>query len=111
MQSMSAFVAQNYGAGRMDREKKALHYGALVSFAIGVCMFFLTFFHGDVMAGIFSSDRKVVLAAVDYLKAYAIDCLFTSIFFCYVSSVVQLVLCVGFMVVLTRKNNNKVCVK
>ena len=159
MQSMSAFVAQNYGAGRMDRAKKALHYGALVSFAIGVCMFFLTFFHGDVMADIFSSDRQVVLAAVDYLKAYAIDCLFTSIFFCYtgfyngigrtkfvmiqgiigalgirvpmsylmsiqpdtslfkiglatpVSSVVQLVLCVGFMVVLTRKNNNKLCVK
>lgn len=159
MQSMSAFVAQNYGAGRMDRAKKALHYGALVSFTIGVCMFFLTFFHGDVMAGIFSSDRQVVLAAVDYLKAYAIDCLFTSIFFCYtgfyngigrtkfvmiqgiigalgirvpvsylmsiqpdtslfkiglatpVSSVVQLVLCVGFMVVLTRKNNNQVCVK
>lgn len=83
MQSMSAFVAQNYGAGRMDRAKKALHYGIAVSFVIGVCMFALTFFHGDRMAGIFSSDEAVVLAAADYLKAYAIDCLFTSIFFCY----------------------------
>lgn len=36
MQSISAFVAQNYGAGRMDRAKKALHYGALVSFVIGL---------------------------------------------------------------------------
>lgn len=27
MQSMSAFVAQNYGAGRMDRAKKALYNG------------------------------------------------------------------------------------
>lgn len=84
MQSMAAFVAQNYGAGRMDRAKKALHYGTAVSFAIGVAMFALTFFHGDVLASIFSSDQKVVLAAADYLKAYAIDCMFTAIFFCYV---------------------------
>ena len=83
MQSISAFVAQNYGAGRMDRAKKALHYGALVSFVIGVGMFFLSFFHGDFLAGIFSSDQSVILAAADYLKAYAIDCMFTAVFFCY----------------------------
>ena len=46
-------------------------------------MFFLSFFHGDVLAGIFSSDESVILEAADYLKAYAIDCLFTAIFFCY----------------------------
>lgn len=83
MQSMSAFVAQNYGAGHMHRARKALHYGVVVSFAIGVLMFVLTFFHGDSMAGIFSSNAEVIFAAADYLKAYAIDCLFTSIFFCY----------------------------
>ena len=83
MQSMSAFVAQNYGAGHMHRARKALHYGVAVSFVIGVLMFVLTFFHGDAMAGIFSSDAEVIFAAADYLKAYAIDCLFTSIFFCY----------------------------
>lgn len=83
MQSMSAFVAQNYGAGKMDRAKKALHYGIAVSFSIGIVMFFITFFHGNILAGIFSSDNEVILAATDYLKAYAIDCLFTAIFFCY----------------------------
>lgn len=46
-------------------------------------MFLITFFHGDALAGIFSSDGEVVFAAADYLKAYAIDCLFTAIFFCY----------------------------
>lgn len=84
MQSISAFVAQNFGAKKMDRAKKALHYGIAVSFAIGIVMFFLTFFHGNVLAGIFSSDSKVVLAAFQYLKAYAIDCLFTAIFFCHI---------------------------
>lgn len=83
MQSISAFVAQNYGAGHMDRATKALHYGALVYFVIGVGMFFLSFFHGNLLAGIFSSDASVITAAADYLKAYAIDCMLTAIFFCY----------------------------
>ena len=83
MQSMSAFVAQNYGAGQMIRARKALHYGIAVSFSIGVLMFVITFFHGDALAYIFSSDKEVVMAATDYLKAYAIDCMFTAVFFCY----------------------------
>ena len=84
MQSISVFVAQNYGAGCIDRARKALHYGVILSFVIGVGMFFLSFFHGNVLAGIFSTDALVIEAAADYLKAYAIDCLFTAIFFCYV---------------------------
>lgn len=83
MQSISAFVAQNYGAGRMDRAKRALHYGAAVSFVIGVGMFFLAYFYGDLLAGIFSTDADVIAAAADYLRAYAIDCMLTAIFFCY----------------------------
>lgn len=46
-------------------------------------MFFLSFFHGNLLAGIFSSDASVITAAADYLKAYAIDCMLTAIFFCY----------------------------
>ena len=155
MQSISAFVAQNYGAGHMNRAKKALHYGAAVSFVIGVCMFFVSYFHGDVLAGIFSSDPEVIAAAADYLKAYGIDCMFTAIFFCYtgfyngigctkfvmlqgiigafgvrvpfswlmsrqadaslfkiglatpLSSVLQLVLCLGYMYYLNRMNQEK----
>lgn len=84
MQSISVFVAQNYGAGKMDRAKRALYGGIAVSFAIGVCMFFLSFFRGDLLAGVFASDPEVVAAAVDYLKAYSIDCMLTAIFFCYI---------------------------
>ena len=49
MQSMSAFVAQNYGAGRLTRTRKALHYGIAVSFTVGIVMFAITFFHGDIL--------------------------------------------------------------
>ena len=83
MQSISAFVAQNYGAGKMDRALWALRYAICLSFAIGVIMFVLSYFHGELFAGVFSSDPEVVEAAGDYLRAYGIDCLFTSIFFCF----------------------------
>ena len=84
MQSMTAFVAQNYGAGQMQRAQKTLKTGIAVSFAFGLVMFLLTFFRGDLLAGIFSQDADTVKAAWDYLKAYAIDCLNTCFLFCFI---------------------------
>ena len=84
MQSMSAFVAQNAGAGRLDRARRSLRYGIGLSLAVGVVMFYLAFFHGALLAGLFSKDGDVVLAAADYLKAYGIDCMLTPIFFCFI---------------------------
>ena len=84
MQSISAFVAQNVGAGKMDRALKALRSTIIVSFAFGFAMFILGFFRGDLLTGIFAKDNSVVLAGAEYLKAYAIDCLFTCFLFCFI---------------------------
>ena len=84
MQSMSAFVAQNAGAGRFDRAEKALRYGILLSLAVGTVMFWLSFFHGVELALLFAKDMEVAVAGADYLKAYAIDCMLTPIFFCFI---------------------------
>ena len=84
MQSMSAFVAQNRGAGLPERAKKALKSGIAVSFVFGVVMFVLTFFRGDLLAGIFSNQPDTVIDAWEYLKAYAIDCLMTCFLFCFI---------------------------
>lgn len=84
MQSMSAFVAQNIGAGREDRARKALWTGIFSSLVAGVVMAWAGFFHGDVLAGFFAEDPAVVLAGWEYLKAYAIDCLLTSFLFCFI---------------------------
>lgn len=80
-QAVSAFVAQNYGAKKYDRAKKVLIYSILSSLCCGVVMFYITFFHGDLLAGMFSKDKDVVLAAWEYMKAYGIDCLLTAIMF------------------------------
>ena len=84
MQSMSAFVAQNIGAGKPERARRALLYGIVTSLILSVFIAFATFFHGDLLAGIFAKSEDVVLAAAEYLKAYAIDCLLTSFLFCFI---------------------------
>ena len=89
MQSLSAFVAQNYGAGRMDRAKKALYNG------IGQTKFVML----QGIAGAFG-----VRVPVSYLMSIRPD---TSLFkiglATPMSSVVQLLLCLGFMVILNRR--------
>lgn len=89
MQSMSAFVAQNYGTGRMDRAKKALYNG------IGQTKFVML----QGIAGAFG-----VRVPVSYLMSIRPD---TSLFkiglATPMSSVVQLLLCLGFMVILNRR--------
>ena len=80
-QAVSAFVAQNYGAKKYDRARKVLLYSISASLCCGVVMFYFTFFHGDLLAGMFSKDKDVVLAAWEYMKAYGIDCLLTAIMF------------------------------
>jgi Na+-driven multidrug efflux pump len=83
-QSLSAFVAQNIGAGRLERAKKSMYDGMLVSLAAGAVLAYLAFFHGSFFAGLFTTDATVISAAASYLKAYAIDTLIVSFLFCFV---------------------------
>jgi len=83
MQSLSAFVAQNVGAGQKARAKRAMCYGMASSLCFGVVLAYLSFFHGDILSGLFARDNEVIAASADYLRAYAIDTLLTSIMFCF----------------------------
>ena len=84
MQSMSAFVAQNRGAGKINRAIRGLWSAIGISLIAGAVMFYLAFFHGRMLSGIFANDAEVIAASADYLKAYAIDCLLTSFLFCFI---------------------------
>ena len=84
MQSMSAYVAQNYGAGRIDRAVKGLRVAICVSVAFGAVMGCLAFFRGDLLCSVFARDDGVITAGFEYLRAYGIDCLLTSFLFCFV---------------------------
>ena len=81
---MSAYVAQNHGAGKNERAERGLRIAILVSTTFGLVMFFVAFFHGDFLCGLFARDSEVISAGFDYLKAYAIDCLLTCFLFCFI---------------------------
>ena len=65
MQSMSAYVAQNHGAGENQRALRGLRIAILASSAFGVLMFFAAFFRGDLLCGIFARDAAVVAAGTE----------------------------------------------
>ena len=83
MQALSAFTAQNVGAGQHDRAKKALKYLIACSFAASIVVAYFSYFHGNLLAGLFANDAEVVAKAWDYLRAYSIDSLLTSFLFCF----------------------------
>lgn len=84
MQSMASFVAQNVGAGKEERAKKAMATGMLIGCGIGVFIMLLSFFHGDLLAAAFSNDAAVIARAAEYLKGFAPEAVVTAILFSFI---------------------------
>lgn len=84
MQSMSAFVGQNVGAGKEDRARKAMFAGMGLGVFIGVFISVLTYFRGDIPAALFTKDAAYILRAAEYLKGFAPEAILTCVVFSYI---------------------------
>jgi putative MATE family efflux protein len=84
MQSMSSFVSQNVGAGKPDRAKSAMKCGMAMGTVIGLVIAFLAFFHGDMLAALFTNDELVIAKAFEYLRGFAPEAIVTSVLFSYI---------------------------
>ncbi len=82
MQSISVFVAQNFGANDLYRTKRGLKVGMMISGAAGVFMAYMCYFHGDMLLSIFNQDPQVIAAAGTYLDAYVVEMMLVSALFC-----------------------------
>ena len=82
-QALSAFTAQNAGAGNYRRAVKSLRIAILLSLSAGVIMFLVTFFFGSTLCSIFTKDPLLAEIGGNYLKAYAFDCILTAFLFCF----------------------------
>ncbi len=82
-QAIAAFSAQNFGAGLMKRARQTLYCGLIPSVCFGFLMGYVSFFQGDFLAGLFSTEAEVIFATWDYMKAYAFDCLLTCFMFAF----------------------------
>lgn len=85
MQSISAFVAQNYGAGQIERARKSMWLGMLCSGISGFVLAYFSFFHGETLSTLFvnGSELDVLKASAQFLKATSIECFILSIAYCF----------------------------
>lgn len=87
MQSISAFVAQNAGAGMLCRAGKAMWLGMGTAAILGGIIAYAAYFHGDMLSMLFVSDAAESQAAVirdsaEFLRATSIECFVLSIAYC-----------------------------
>ncbi len=81
MQSVSAFVAQNIGAGKRDRAKRGLYTAMITGCSVGIVIFLIGFFGGALVSSIFTKDAEVIAQSADYLRGYSVECILTCILF------------------------------
>ena len=81
MQSMASFVAQNVGAGNEKRAKQSMFTGMGIGLFIGVFVFCLVLFKGDMLTGIFTTELGVINQGYAYLKGFALETIVTAILF------------------------------
>jgi Na+-driven multidrug efflux pump len=81
MQSVSAFVAQNIGAGQRKRAKQGFFTAIAVGCSVGVVIFFVGFFGGAAISSLFTDKAEVIAQSADYLKGFSAECILTCILF------------------------------
>ena len=82
MSALSAFVAQNVGAGNLHRATRALWMAQGISLLFGILMFLLTFFQGGLLASAFEKNPEVLAATAEYLRGSSFEYLLISLSFC-----------------------------
>lgn len=80
--ALAAMTAQNMGAGKPERAKKALWYG--LSFALFAAFLFWIWaqLNPQSMIRVFSDDENVIAAGVPFFKSCSYDYLMVAIVFC-----------------------------
>lgn len=81
MQSVSAFVAQNIGAGKTDRAKKGFFTAMSTGMLLGIGIFMAGFFGGAGLSSLFTKDAEVIVQSADFLRGFSADCILTCILF------------------------------
>lgn len=85
-QSVSAFVAQNFGAGQHKRARKGYTTAVAIGCCVGAVIFVLAFFYGDRLCRLFldageTNAADIIQGAFDYLRGFAPDCILTCMLF------------------------------
>ena len=81
--SVSAFAAQNIGAGQYDRAKKSLGVGIAIAMSISVLVFIaVQLFPAQVIA-FFIQHEETIQSGVEYMRTFSLDYLLVPVQFCF----------------------------
>lgn len=84
LSTVSAIAAQNAGAGKHERGRKALFMGIRVCVLFGAVVFLLCQFLAPQIVGLFvHNEPAVVRYGAQYLRSYSLDCMFAGVHFCF----------------------------
>ncbi len=82
MMSISTFVAQNMGAKQPKRANQSFLFGYLMSLVVGIGLFFLLYFGGELLARLFTTDQAVIESTGLYFKGGSFEYLMSPFVFC-----------------------------
>lgn len=85
--SISAFVSQNYGAGKVERIKKGVRVCLLIALISYVLLGSVMFFLPELLAGFMLSEKETISLAVEYLKICGAALLLVNLLFVYRNNV------------------------
>jgi len=80
--SVSAMVAQNMGAGAVDRAKKTFYTGLAFAFSITFAVFIITKIFPEQILSLFDDDPNTISAGVEYIRTFSYDYLIVPVTFC-----------------------------
>ncbi|MCR5218300.1 MATE family efflux transporter [Treponema sp.] len=83
MQSMAPFVSQNVGAGNEKRARSGMLCGQFLGAGVGLFITIATFFFGDYLAMLFTSNTAYIARAFEFLRGFAPEAIVTCILFSY----------------------------
>ena len=83
LSAISAFTAQNMGAGKSERARYGLYWGLLITTVWGLaCGIYCQFLPETLVAG-FTKDSAVLVGGCQYLMSYGYDTAFAAVHFCF----------------------------
>ena len=77
--ALGAFVAQNYGAGKIERMKKAYRYTLFFMMSLGALMTLCFIFAGKQIFGLFIPEEQAMKAGGEYLAIMGVSQVFMTI--------------------------------
>lgn len=80
--SVSAMVAQNMGAGAIERAKKTFYTGLALAFSITFTVFIITQIFPEQILSVFDDDPNTISAGVEYIRTFSFDYLIVPLTFC-----------------------------